>query len=88
MRIDFRLIGWGVFLVLVGVVPLAVSQGWIPDDLRWWELWPLILVGAGVGLLLRRTSFAPLGGLIVAAWFVGAGIGVVRVLRGGSEPVS
>ncbi len=69
MRIDFRLIGWGVFLVLAGVIPLAANQGWIPADIRWWELWPLILVGAGVGLLLRRTSVAPLGGIIVAATF-------------------
>ena len=69
MRIDFRLIGWGVFLVLAGAIPLAANQGWIPSDLRWWELWPLILVGAGVGLLLRRTSVAPLGGIIIAATF-------------------
>jgi hypothetical protein len=69
MRIDFRLVGWGVFLILAGSIPLAVTQDWIPADLRWWELWPLILIGAGVGLLLRRTSAAPLGGLIVAATF-------------------
>lgn len=69
MRIDTSLLGWGVFLVLAGLIPLAVQQAWIPDDIRWWELWPLILVGIGVGLLLRRTSVAPLGGLIVAGTF-------------------
>lgn len=84
MRIDRGLLGWGVFLVVLGAVPLAVAQGWLPSDIRWWELWPLILVGIGAGILLRRSSFAPLGGLIVAATF-GAMLG--GALAGGSFPI-
>jgi hypothetical protein len=67
MRIDRRLLNWGVFFILLGAIPLAVQQGWIPSDIRWWELWPLLLIGIGVSILLRRTSVAPIGGLIVAA---------------------
>lgn len=69
MSVDRRLLNWGVFLVLVGGVPLAVHQGWIPRDLvaRAWELWPLFLVGAGIGLILRATPLRPLGGIVVAA---------------------
>jgi hypothetical protein len=71
MSVDRRLLNWGVFLVLLGGVPLAVAQGWIPRDtvVNAWELWPFILIGAGIGLLLRRTPLRGLGGIIVAATF-------------------
>jgi hypothetical protein len=71
MSVDRRLLNWGVFLVLLGGVPLAVAQGWIPRDTvaNAWELWPFILIGAGIGLLLRRTPLRGLGGIIVAATF-------------------
>jgi hypothetical protein len=69
MTVDRRLLNWGVFLILVGGIPLAVSQGWISRDVvaRAWELWPLILIGAGIGLILAATPFRALGGVIVAA---------------------
>lgn len=81
MSVDRRLLNWGVFLILVGSIPLAVNQGWIPRDLvsRAWELWPLILVGAGIGLILRATPLRPIGGLIVAGvagLIVGAAVAV------------
>jgi hypothetical protein len=68
MSVDRRLLSWGVFLVLLGGVPLAVAQGWIPRDVvaRAWELWPLILIGVGIGLILRRTPLHLLGGLVAA----------------------
>lgn len=71
MSVDRRLLNWGIFLVLLGGVPLAVAQGWISRDLvaRAWELWPLLLVGAGVGLLLAATPLRALGGIIVSATF-------------------
>ncbi|HSS36801.1 MAG TPA: hypothetical protein VLR93_11050 [Patescibacteria group bacterium] len=69
MRVDQRFLGWGVFFTLLGAIPLAVSQGLIPasfvDD--WWRFWPVILIGVGVGLVLRRTAFHFVGGLLVAA---------------------
>lgn len=71
MSVDRRLLNWGVFLVLLGAVPLAVAQGWVPRDLvaRAWELWPLLLVGAGIGLILGATPFRGLGGIVVSATF-------------------
>ncbi len=71
MSIDRRLLSWGVFLVLLGAVPLAVTQGWIPRDTvaRAWELWPLVLIGAGIGLILSRTALSAIGGIVVAATF-------------------
>jgi hypothetical protein len=68
MRIDSGYLGWGVFFVAAGAVALAVGQGIVPDQ-RWWTYWPLILVGVGLGLVLHRTSFEVLGGLLVAGTF-------------------
>jgi hypothetical protein len=71
MSIDRGRLGWGVFFVTLGLVPLAVRFGWV--DPAWfndiWRLWPIILIGIGVGLLLRRTAFAALGNVIVGLTF-------------------
>ena len=71
MSVDRRMLNWGIFLVLLGGVPLAVAQGWIPADLveHAWELWPLLLIGAGVGLILGATPLRSLGGIVVSATF-------------------
>ncbi|HEV8402375.1 MAG TPA: DUF5668 domain-containing protein [Candidatus Limnocylindrales bacterium] len=69
MRIRRGFLGWGVFLILVGAIPLLVRSGYLDADQvdRLWTLWPLILVGIGVGLILRHSRFDFVGGLIVAA---------------------
>lgn len=74
IRFDRHLLGWGVFFIVLGVTPLAVRSGAVPAHLQWWDLWPLLLIGWGLALVLRRTSAAALGGLLVAAT-VGAMIG-------------
>ena len=69
MHIRRGYLGWGVFLILTGSVPLAVRSGYLTDEQsgRLWTLWPLILIGIGVGLILSRTRFDFIGDLIVAA---------------------
>lgn len=71
MTIDRRYLGWGIFLILLGGIPLAVNQGWLDRSAvaDAWRLWPLLLIGAGIGLVLSRTPLAALGGLIVAGTF-------------------
>ncbi len=71
MRINRSLLNWGVFLIALGGIPLAVHQGWIASDIarELGQLWPLILVGIGLGLILRWTPFAWFGGALVAATF-------------------
>lgn len=78
MHVNRSLLNWGVFLVLLGAIPIAVRQGLIPEETvaRAWTLWPLLLVAAGVGLLLRRTRLEFVGGLLAAATFgvIGGGL--------------
>lgn len=71
MHVDRRLLGWGAFFVLLGAIPLAVRANLLDEEIvrRWWQLWPLILVGWGVSLLLRRTPVDWLGGAITAITF-------------------
>ena len=69
MRVNRALLGWGVFFLVLGSVPLAVRYGVIDASTfdTVWQLWPLLLIGAGLGLVLARTRAAIVGGLIVAA---------------------
>jgi hypothetical protein len=68
MHVNRGLLGWGVFFIVLGAVPLAVRAGVIDASTvaGAWQLWPLLLIGAGVGLVLARTPAAVVGGLIVA----------------------
>ncbi|MGK2852341.1 MAG: hypothetical protein ACSLFN_15730 [Candidatus Limnocylindrales bacterium] len=79
MRIDRDLLGWGVFFAVAGGLALAIQQGAVADR-AWWSFWPLILVGIGIGLILRRTALEAVGGLVVAATF---GLMVGGSLAGG-----
>jgi hypothetical protein len=97
MHIRRAILDWGVFLIVVGAIPLAVrfdllDTASVADA---WRLWPLILVGIGVGLVLGRTSLAPLGGILVAGTFgivigaalaVGPRVGIACVGPGGGVP--
>ncbi len=78
MHVNRALVNWGVFFILLGSIPLAVRQGILREDdvARAWTLWPLLLVGAGIGLVLRRTRLEFVGGLLSAATFgiIGGGL--------------
>jgi hypothetical protein len=87
MHVRRSVLGWGVFLILAGAVPLAARAGYLTDDQieRLWQLWPLILIGIGTGVVLSRTRFGLIGGLIVAATF---GLMVGGLLSGGLGTVT
>lgn len=71
MRINRGYLNWGVFFVCLGGVPLLVQEGMIATgaaaDL--WRLWPFVIVGIGLGMILSRTPAYFVGGLVVAACF-------------------
>lgn len=89
MHIDRRLLNWGLFFILLGAIPLAVRQGILTEGTleRWWSLWPLFLVGAGLGLLLRRTPLEFVGGLL-AAGTAGVMAGSLLASGFGSFPIA
>ena len=79
MRIRRGLLFSGLFLIPVGGLTLLVRGGYVePSTLAdLWRLWPLVLVGVGIAILLGRTSFAVLGTAIsglVLGLIVGGGL--------------
>ena len=82
MHVNRGLLGWGVFFITLGCVPLAVRAGYLDPAVvaRAWELWPLILVGIGLSLILRNTRAAALGTLVGA---ITVGLIVGSLLAGG-----
>lgn len=79
MHIDRRLLGWGLFFIIVGAIPLATRAGYLDRELvgHWPSLWPLLLIGWGLGLLLRRTPIEWLGGAVAAIVFCIMGGGLI-----------
>jgi len=69
MKLNRSRLNWGVFFIVLGAVSLAYHQGLVSlSTLRdAWQLWPLIVVGVGLGLVLSRTPAYFVGGLVVAA---------------------
>lgn len=89
MHVNRGMLGWGVFFIALGAVPLAVRSGTIDASTaaRAWELWPLLLIGAGLGLALRGTSLASVGNIVVGLAF-GLMAGGLVVGGIGSAPVT
>ena len=89
MHVNRGLLGWGVFFIALGAVPLAVRSGALDEATarRAWELWPLLLIGAGLGLALRSTPFASVGNIVVGLAF-GLMAGGLVVGGLGSAPVA
>jgi hypothetical protein len=65
VRFNRSLLGWGLFLVLLGAVPLAVRGGLVSADLaaRAWQLWPLLIVAIGLAIVARGTALENVAGL-------------------------
>jgi Domain of unknown function (DUF5668) len=63
MRIRRGLLFSGLFLIPVGGLTLLARGGYIDADVLRdaWRLWPLVLVGLGLAILLGRTQGAALG---------------------------
>lgn len=69
MSIRRHWLNWGVFLIALGAMPLLVywnvlDPSVVRDLVR---LWPLVLIALGIGMILRFTPLAALGGVATAA---------------------
>jgi hypothetical protein len=91
MHVDRRLLGWGLFFVLLGAIPLAVRAGLLDKALvgQWPLLWPVLLIGWGLSLILRGTQLAIIGGAVSAITFglmgggaIASGFGAVPIGSG------
>jgi hypothetical protein len=82
MHVRRRYLNLGIFLLCLGAVPLAVDLGVLTPsaaaDLS--RLWPLILIGIGLGIMLRFSPVEWLGGIVVTGTI---GLLVGTVLAGG-----
>ena len=85
MHLDRRLLGWGIFFILLGAVPLAIKAGLVDEAVvaQWPLLWPVLLIGWGLGLLLRETRLAVIGGAVSAITFGLMGGGALATGFGG-----
>jgi hypothetical protein len=68
MRVRRGLLFWGLFLIPLGGLPLLVRAGVIDADrlVDAWRLWPLLIIGVGLAILVGRTRAAVVGTLVVA----------------------
>jgi hypothetical protein len=68
MRVRRGLLFWGLFLIPLGAVPLLVRAGVIDSNrlVDAWRLWPLLIIGVGLAILVGRTRAAVVGTFVVA----------------------
>ena len=59
---------WGLLLIPLGAIPLLVRAGVLDVSgiLDAWRLWPLLLVGIGLAILIGRTRAAVVGTVVIA----------------------
>lgn len=93
MKANSNLIGFGLFFIVFGTFLLGVRQGWIPTEIasRSWQLWPVLLIAAGLSMVLAGRPAARLGGLLtavclgaMAGGLIGSGTGL-QIGCGGDE---
>src|SRR6476659_5758569 len=80
MRVDGRLVFFGVFFLVFGGVLLGARQGLIPEDVLagLWQLWPLLLIAIGLAIILARGSAGWIGGALAAACLGAMAAGLVQ----------
>ncbi len=68
MRVRRGLLFWGLFLIPLGGVSLLVRAGVLDGERLGdaWRLWPLVLIGVGVAIVLGRSRLAVAGTAVVA----------------------
>lgn len=71
---------WGIFLLFLGIVFLLQSLNVLPWGV-WgtlWHFWPVLIIIAGLGILLRRYNIWLVSVLILALLFACLGIAIWR----------
>ena len=73
MRLRRGLVFWGLFLIPLGAIPLLARAGVLPTNViaDAWRLWPLLLIGVGLLLLVGRTR-ASIAATAIVALIIGS----------------
>jgi hypothetical protein len=69
---------WGVFLLFLGTVLLLQTLDILPWGL-WttlWRFWPVLIIAAGIGILLRRYNTWLICALIMLIFLASLGIAI------------
>jgi hypothetical protein len=68
MRVRRGLLFWGLLLIPLGAIPLIVRAGGFDVSLlaNAWKLWPFVLIGVGLAILVGRTKAAVVGTAVIA----------------------
>ena len=68
MRVRRGLLFWGLFLVPLGGISLLVRAGVLDADRlsEAWRLWPVILIGVGLAIVIGRSRAAVVGTAVIA----------------------
>jgi len=79
MRVHRGSLFWGLFLLLLGAIPLLDQQGVIDVDqfTELGRLWPLGIIAVGVAILISRTQVAILGTALAAVILGGLAGGAI-----------
>jgi|GEM_PF-4244359 hypothetical protein len=66
-KIDFGKLSAGLFLLTMGLFYLAYNTGWLPISINFtlWQLWPMLLIFAGLSLISGRGWMPILAGSII-----------------------
>jgi LiaI-LiaF-like transmembrane region len=80
MRVDRRLVSFGIFFIVFGGVLLGARQGWIPENVvaGLWQLWPVLLIAIGLSIILSGRPGAWIGGAFAAAVLGAMAAGLVQ----------
>ena len=68
-----------IVIIFIGIVYLGRAAGWITVDVNLWQLWPLIIIIIGLGMLSRSGWMVILIGILVALVVLGLLIWMIVV---------
>ena len=66
-RFDFGKLSFGLFLMILGLLYLAKNMGWVDIvfNFNLGQLWPLLIIFAGLSLLTGRTVASIFAGIVL-----------------------
>lgn len=66
-RLNFGQLAFGLTMIMLGFIYLAVNMGWLPPEAQpdLWKLWPLLLVFFGLSMVAGHGLISILAGIVL-----------------------